>query len=128
MERQHLWVVEWRPGHDNLVPSAKFFPDWEDYNIEVIVADQFYAVVRDDLDHLQSALRDFPYQHVGGHPADGRWVGEGGDEVFICDGRVVSLAELCDGLGFDIANFATEPGQDWDDIDEAILYDQIPSF
>ncbi len=118
---EHLWVVEWN-GRD--VPSAELSPDLE--GADVVVADTHFAVIRGALAEIEALVRDFPYWGMAGHPADGRWVGAGGDEHYISGGREVdSLAELADDLGLDPANFG---GTTWDEVDTDLLYPYIKTF
>jgi len=123
---KHLWVIEWSPGNANVIPSPKLCPDLN--SLEVVVADEFFTVVEASHDEVATAIRDFPYWRNAGHPADGRYVGSGGEELYILAGKVVTLPKLCDGLGLDLANFATEDEDTWEDIDPDILYNYIPTF
>ncbi len=89
MER--LWVVEY---HSQNVPNPDFFPDYEGAGIEVVVTDQFGAVVRAEYNELDVLVSRYPYQRITGQPADGRWVNEAGDEVFIYNAELVTEDEL----------------------------------
>jgi len=119
---KRLWVIEWK-GNQNVIPSPEC-PDLDD--LEVVVADLFFAVINASYDQVEAAVRDFPYWRIVGQPADGRWVSEGGDEVYILNGEVVEKPEeLWEGLGLTPQDFG---GESWDQVDEDIVWDQVPSF
>lgn len=121
---KRLWVIEWRPGNQSVIPSPELCPDLDDF--EVVVADPFFAVVNASYEQVEAAVRDFPYWQLTGQPADGRWVAESGDEVYILNGEIIEKQEkLWDGLGFRPETFGAES---WDQVDEDIVWDHVPSF
>jgi len=125
MQKKNLWVVEFRPGQSGIVPEPRFWPDFEKEGIEVIVADQFFAVVVAEYDHLNRIIAS-PYLKIAGHPADGRWIGEGGETVYIIDGRVVDDEwEAWDALGLRPETFGAET---WHDVDDDIVRAHISTF
>jgi len=86
----------------------------------------FSAIVEADFNHLEAVLRDYPYCHLAGHPADGRHIGEGGDEVYICDGILLaSEHELWEALGLKPGDF---DGKTWEDVDDDVVRACVPSF
>jgi len=118
---RRLWVCKYVGGQ---VPSPEFFPDFEELG-DVIAADQFFTLIEAEYDTLNAELQHYPYVRLAGHPADGRWISEGGDEVYILNATVVTREELAEGLGLKPADFG---GEAWDDVDWDIVWDHIPSF
>lgn len=124
MTHKRLWVIEWRPGNQSVIPSPELCPDLKGW--DVLAADQFYAVIHASLSDLETLVRDYPYWRITGHPADGRWISEGGDEVYIADAIVLDTPEdLWDALGFDPVNFGAES---WDDVDGDVVWNHVPTF
>ena len=120
---KRLWVVEFRS--DN-VPSPTLVPDYEEEGIEVVIADVFFAVVNAEYDHLDRVVSKYPYCHITGQPADGRFIGENGGEVYIYDASLLETEqELWERLGLKPQDFG---GETWDDVDDDIVRDQVPSF
>lgn len=125
-EEERLWVVEWVPGNSSVLPEPRFWPDWEDEGIEVVWADAFGVIVSDTYADLETVVRHFPYLRISGHPADGRWVWEGGDEVYIYDGVVLEdWQQWVEAAGWKPKEFC---GEMWDDVDPDTVISYIPSF
>jgi len=123
---KRLWVVDFRPGSPGVVPEPRFFPDYEAEGIDVVVADQFTAVVVAEYNHLEAVLRPYPYCQNVGQPANGRWVGEGGDEVYIHNAQLLgSEEELWEALGLKPQMFG---GESWGDVHRDVVRDQVPTF
>jgi len=80
----HLYVVQFR-GPD--VPSPATSPEIPDD--AVIVADTHFSVVEATASQVEQWISGFPYWKNAGHPSDGKWIGAGGDEVYIANGQVV---------------------------------------
>ncbi len=124
---KHLWVIDWKPGNPSVIPSAENTPDWSDVGgVESIVAEQFYTVLRGALGVIETTLRDYPYWRLAGHPADGRYVGEGGEQVYIVDGYIYNKEfEAWDALGLKPQDF---DANGWNDVDEDVVRASIPTF
>lgn len=119
---KRLWVVDFQSGN---VPAPDLVPDYESYGIEVIIADQFFAVVSAEHNELNRIISKYPYCHIS-HPADGRWVSEGGDEVYIHNATLIaSEPELWNLLGLKPATFG---GETWDEVDKDVVRDHVPTF
>jgi len=125
--KKNLWVVEFRPPNPGLVPEPRFWPDFDhDDTIQVVVADQFYALVYTDLDHLQQVVRDFPYVRITGHPADGRWIGEGGEDLYIVDAKVIEDEwQAWEALGLRPQDFGATT---WHDVDDDVVRHALPTY
>lgn len=120
---ERLWVVEFNSSN---VPSSELIPDYEAEGFDVVTADQFAAVIRADYSELDALVSQYPYCRITGHPSDGRWISEGGDEVYIFDADLLdSEQDLWDALGLNPEDFG---GETWDDVDEDVVRDQVPSF
>jgi len=80
----YLYVIEFR-GSD--VPSYQTTP----YIPEdaIVVADTHFSVVEATASQVEQWISGFPYWKNAGHPADGKWIGAGGDAVYIANGQVV---------------------------------------
>lgn len=93
MKEKRLWVIEFQPGRD-LVPEPRFWPDFETENIEVVLSDQFYAIVEAEYDRLKKLLQEYPYLYLAGEPRDGKWTDENGNVIYIYQGELVDLEAL----------------------------------
>jgi hypothetical protein len=123
--KKRLWVVEFRPGNASVIPSPELTPDYED-DIEIIVADQFFSVVEAEYEQLNRIVSDYAYCRITGQPADGRWIGEGGDEVYIHNATILETEEeLWNALGLKPQDFG---GETWDEVDDDVGRDQVASF
>jgi len=127
MPQKRLWVIDWEPGNPSVIPSPELCPDFEDTDIEVLVADQFFTVVCADYDTLDSVVRPYPYWRITGRPVDGCWRNEGGDGIYIYNGTVLDTEEeLWDALGLKPESFGVASWDDLDDYD--LVRDQVPAF
>lgn len=121
---EHLWVVDF-VGRD--VPEPRTSPGlYAADGLEVIVADTHWAVVKGTHDAAERAVSDFPYWRVTGHPADGRYIAAGGEEVYIHNGQLLdSERDLWEAMGLKPEDF---DGLTWDDVDDDVVRDAVPSF
>lgn len=118
---EHLWVIEYR-GNGDIHPAPEFDED------KVIVADTDFTVVAGDMAQVEAVLRDTgnPRWRLRGHPADGRWIGAGGDEVYIVNCRVYkNEREAWDALGLKPQDFG---GETWQDVDDDVVRATVRSF
>ena len=120
---EHLWVIEWNPGNTSVIPSSAFTPDLD--HLDVLVADQFFALIRGSHAEIETTFSAYPYWRNAGHPKDGRWVGEGGDEIYVSGGSVVTARQLWADLGLEPGQFGADT---WDDVDEDIVWDSVPTI
>jgi len=86
-----LWLIEFNPSHSNVIPDARFWPDFEAKGIELVLGDQFYVIVEAEYDHLKKLLQNYPYLYLTGEPRDGKWIDESGNIIYIYQGELVEL-------------------------------------
>lgn len=124
--RKNLWYVGYTGPQ---VPDPAFFPsdeEWEAAGLEIVWADQFGVIVRGDREAAERVIENYPYQTLYGTPATGRWVFEGGDELYILNGEIVEDPEsLWEGCGLRPQDFGAES---WEEVDSSEVWDQIPVF
>jgi len=121
-----LWVIEYRPDRPDRVPQHSDWPDLEEQGIEVIVADLLFQVVHADLETLQAILKDYPYVQITGHPRSGRFLGAGGEEVYIVNGKVIDDEwEAWEQLGLTPQKFGADS---WYDVNRSDVLEQIPTY
>jgi len=121
---KHLWAVDFT---GNFVPEPRLCPDFhEAQGVDLVVGDTHFAVVAGKNSAVENAIRDFPYWKNAGHPSDGRWVDSGGSEFYIANGNIVdSEQELWEAMGHTPADFG---GDTWDDVDDDVVRDVVPTF
>lgn len=121
--RPEVWVVVHEGG--DLRPAD--WPDFDaDFGVEVVVADDTFAVVRAVGADLERVCADYPRIRVCGHPANGRYIASSGAEAYIYDGRLLPTERhLWWALGLEPAYFG---GLTWDDVDEDVVRGYVPTF
>ena len=87
MSKKLLWVLDFI-GSD--VPTPETSPKIPEEM--VVVAESHFVVVEGSHSEVENLVRDYPYWRNSGHPQDGKWVGSGGNEVYIADGYIVDSA------------------------------------
>lgn len=117
----HLWVIDFVGGG---VPSAATSPEIPEDMF--VVADTHFVVVEGSHSQVENIIRDYPYWRNSGHPADGRWISAGGEEVYIANGRILNHErDLWNAMGLKPSTFG---GKTWDDVDYDVVRDHVPSF
>lgn len=121
-----LYLIEYIGSQ---IPEPRFFPTDEEMNAcgDIIIADEFYSLVEsDDEAALLETIGRYPALTVT-EPGDGRYIGAGGDEVYVLNGRLVEAEELFEGLGLCPADFVGDAAT-WDDVDLCEVWDRIPAY
>ena len=113
------WLIEFTSSR--LVPTPSICPNFE--NMNVILGDTHFAIVDGDYNEISAEVNQFPYWRIAGQPADGKWVDGGGAVLYFLNGQSVDEHKLWQGMGYKPSDFGATS---WDDVDESLVYDQIP--
>jgi len=80
----------------------------------IVVVEQGFALVEATFDEVEEWIRHFPYWRNAGPPRAGKWIGEGGEAVYIDDDCeiVESAADVLRSLGQEITDCEDLCGDD----------------
>ena len=120
VNERRVWVIE--PTRSNLEDSGPSVEEIEDAGATYLAGDGFSLVEGEHM-ALEAMLRDHPGWRLM-IPRDGKWVGAGGDHVYVVSARTTEdIRELYDALGLAPAMFDAES---WEEVDPDII--DIPTF